>query len=42
MLVALAVVAGGFYFVVTKGVDAISDQFFASAEDYAGPGHAAR
>lgn len=38
VLVALAVVAGGFYFVVTKGIDAISDKFFSSAEDYDGPG----
>lgn len=38
VLVALAVVAGGFYLVVTKGVEAISDRFFSSAEDYEGPG----
>ena len=38
VLVALAVVAGGFYFVVTKGIDAISDKFFSSAEDFEGPG----
>ncbi len=38
VLIALAVVAGGFYFVVTKGVDAISDKFFSSAEDFEGPG----
>ena len=38
VLVALAVVAGGFYFVVSWGVGAISDRFFSSAEDYEGPG----
>jgi UPF0755 protein len=38
VLVALAVVLGGFYFAVTKGVDVLKDQF-ASAEDFAGPGH---
>lgn len=37
VLVALAVIVGGFYFVVTKGVDWVSDQF-ASAEDFPGPG----
>ncbi len=37
VLVALAVVVGGFYFVVTRGIDKISDQF-SSAEDYPGPG----
>ncbi len=37
-LVALAVVVGGFYFVVTWGIDKVSDQF-AGAEDYPGPGH---
>jgi UPF0755 protein len=37
VLVALAVVAGGFYFAVTKGVDWVSDQF-STAEDYPGPG----
>ena len=37
VLVALAVIVGGFYFVVTKGVDWVSDQF-SSAEDYPGPG----
>lgn len=38
VLVALAVVVGGFYFVVTWGVDRVRDQF-ESAADYAGPGH---
>ncbi|EON24144.1 aminodeoxychorismate lyase [Nocardioides sp. CF8] len=37
VLVALAVLVGGFYFVVTKGVDWVSDQF-SSAEDFPGPG----
>ena len=37
VLVALAVVVGGFYFGVTKGIDKLEDQF-ASAEDYPGPG----
>lgn len=37
VLVALAVVAGGFYVVVTKGVEWVSDQF-SSAEDFEGPG----
>ena len=37
VLVALAVLVGGFYFGVTKGVEWVSDQF-ASAEDYPGPG----
>ena len=37
-LVALAVVVGGFYFVVTRGVEAVSDRFFSSAEDFEGPG----
>jgi UPF0755 protein len=37
VLVALAVVVGGLYFGVTKGIDAIKDQFD-SAEDYPGPG----
>ena len=37
VLVALAVLAGGFYVAVTKGADFISDQF-SSAEDYPGPG----
>jgi UPF0755 protein len=38
VLVALAVVVGGFYFAVTKGVDFVRDQF-ADPADYAGPGH---
>jgi peptidoglycan lytic transglycosylase G len=38
VLVALAVVVGGFYYAVTKGVDLISEHF-ASAEDFDGPGH---
>lgn len=37
VLVALAVLAGGFYVVVTKGVEFLSDQF-ANVEDYSGPG----
>lgn len=37
VLVALAVLIGGFYFGVTKGVDFVRDQF-ADPEDYAGPG----
>lgn len=37
VLVALAVLAGGFYFVVTKGVDWVGNQF-SSAEDFPGPG----
>jgi UPF0755 protein len=37
-LVALAVVVGGFYFVVTWGVHKVQDQF-SSAADYDGPGH---
>ncbi len=37
VLVALAVIVGGFYFVVTKGVEWVGDQF-SSAEDYPGPG----
>ena len=37
VVVALAVLAGGFYVGITKGVDFISDQF-ASAEDFSGPG----
>ncbi len=36
-LVALAVLVGGFYFGVTKGVDWVAGQF-SSAEDYPGPG----
>ena len=38
VLVALAIIAGGFYFAVTKGVSWVSDQFD-EAEDYPGPGH---
>lgn len=37
VLVALAVLVGGFYLGVTKGVDWVSDQF-SSAADYPGPG----
>jgi UPF0755 protein len=37
VLVALAVVLGGGYFVVTWGIDKIGDQF-SSADDYPGPG----
>ncbi len=37
VLVALALVVGGFYFAVTKGVDFLRDQF-ADPADYAGPG----
>lgn len=37
VIVALAVLIGGFYFAVTKGVDWVGDQF-SSAEDYPGPG----
>jgi UPF0755 protein len=37
VLVALAVVIGGFYFVVTKGVDLLQSQF-SSAKDFDGPG----
>ena len=37
VLVALAVIAGGFYFAVTKGVAWVSDQF-EDAPDYPGPG----
>jgi peptidoglycan lytic transglycosylase G len=37
VLVALAVVVGGFYFVVTKGVEFVSDQF-SGVEDFPGPG----
>ena len=37
VLVALAVLAGGFAFALTKGVDWVSDQF-QGAEDYPGPG----
>jgi UPF0755 protein len=37
VLVALAMLVGGFYVAVTKGVDWVSDQF-STAEDYPGPG----
>ncbi|WP_248581387.1 endolytic transglycosylase MltG [Nocardioides sp. InS609-2] len=37
VIVALAVLAGGFYVVITKGVDFLADQF-SSAEDFSGPG----
>lgn len=37
VLVALALVVGGFYYVVSWGIDKIGDQF-SSAEDYPGPG----
>jgi UPF0755 protein len=37
VLVALAVLVGGFYFAVTKGVDLVRDQF-ADPADFAGPG----
>ncbi|MBB3044380.1 endolytic transglycosylase MltG [Nocardioides soli] len=37
VLVALAVVVGGFYYVVTWGIDKVGDQF-SSADDYPGPG----
>ena len=37
VLLALAVLVGGFYFVLTKGVDWVADQFD-SAADYPGPG----
>ncbi len=37
VIVALAVVVGGFYFALTKGVGMIKDQF-ADAEDFPGPG----
>ncbi len=40
VIVALALLAGGFYFGVTKGVDWVSDQF-ADAADYPGPGSGA-
>ena len=40
VLIALAVLVGGFYFGVTKGVEWVSDQF-SSAEDYPGPGRGA-
>ena len=37
VIVAMAVLAGGFYFAVTKGVDLVRDQF-ADPADFAGPG----
>ncbi len=37
VIVALAVIVGGFYFAINKGVDWVSDQF-SSSEDYPGPG----
>ncbi|PVG82881.1 endolytic transglycosylase MltG [Nocardioides gansuensis] len=37
VVVALAVLFGGFYFVLTKGVELVADRF-QSAEDYPGPG----
>lgn len=37
VLVAIAVIVGGFYFVVSWGIDAVRDQFD-SAPDYPGPG----
>jgi UPF0755 protein len=37
VLVALAVLVGGFYVAVTRGVDWVSGQF-SSAEDFPGPG----
>ena len=37
VLASLVVLAGGLYFVVTRGVDAIADRF-SEPEDYAGPG----
>ena len=37
VLVALAVLVGGFYVALTRGVDWVADQF-GSAEDFAGPG----
>jgi UPF0755 protein len=37
VIVALAVIVGGFYFVVTWGMDKIGDQF-SDADDYDGPG----
>jgi UPF0755 protein len=37
VLIALAIVVGGFYFVVTWGIDKVRDQF-GSAEYYPGPG----
>ena len=37
VVLAAAVLAGGFYFVVTRGVDLLADQF-SGPEDYEGPG----
>jgi UPF0755 protein len=37
-LVALAVLVGGFYVAVTRGVDYVSDRLNSTAEDYEGPG----
>jgi len=39
VLVALAVVVGGFYLVVTKGVQFVSDRLASGATDFPGPGH---
>ncbi len=38
VLVAFVVVAGGLYFAVTRGVDALTGVFEGGAEDYQGPG----
>jgi UPF0755 protein len=38
VLVSLAVLVGGVYYVATRGYDAIADRF-AEPEDFAGPGH---
>lgn len=38
VLVALAVIVGGLYFVATWGIDKVQEQF-SSAADYEGPGH---
>lgn len=38
VLVAFAVLAGGFYFAVTSGVDWVADRFDGTGEDYSGPG----
>jgi UPF0755 protein len=38
VLVALAIVVGGFYVLVSWGVGAVKDRFFENAADYAGPG----
>ncbi|WP_203335523.1 endolytic transglycosylase MltG [Nocardioides limicola] len=37
-VLALALLAGGFYYVVTNGVDALRDRLSSSAADYEGPG----